>query len=80
MEDRIMFDKVKEIICKNFGVKEKNVKPEAELSKDLGINSLQLADLILALEEEFDIEIEDKAIKKMIKVSDLVAYLDAHVA
>ena len=75
-----MFDKVKEIICKNFGVKEKNVKPEAELSKDLGINSLQLADLILALEEEFDIEIEDKAIKKMIKVSDLVAYLDAHVA
>ena len=70
-----MFDKVKEIICKNFGVKEKNVKPEAELSKDLGINSLQLADLILALEEEFDIEIEDKAIKKMIKVKSLVLEL-----
>ena len=74
-----MFDKVKEIICKNFNVKEKNVKHESELSKDLGINSLQLADLILALEEEFDIEIEDKAIKKMIKVSDIVAYLDTHV-
>lgn len=74
-----MFDKVKEIICKNFSVKEKNVTPEAALSKDLGINSLQLADLILALEEEFDIEIEDKAIKKMIKVSDVVAYLEANV-
>ena len=74
-----MFEKVKEIICKNFSVKEKDVKPEAELSKDLGINSLQLADLILACEEEFDIEIEDKAIKKMIKVSDLVAYLEAKV-
>lgn len=74
-----MFDKVKEIICKNFDVKEKNVKLTSELSKDLGINSLQLADLILALEEEFDIEIEDKAIKKMIKVSDVVAYLDTHV-
>ena len=49
---------------------------EAELSKDLGINSLQLADLILALEEEFDIEISDKAIKKMIKVKDLVNYLE----
>lgn len=79
MEDKIMFDKVKEIICKNFSVKEKNVTPEAALSKDLGINSLQLADLILALEEEFDIEIEDKAIKKMIKVSDVVAYLEANV-
>ena len=76
-----MYNKVKEIICKNFNsVKPADVTPEAELAKDLGINSLQLADLILALEEEFDIEIEDKAIKKMIRVKDLVAYLEENVA
>lgn len=71
-----MFDKVKEIIITNFEVNAKDVTPEAELAKDLQINSLQLADLILACEEEFDIEIEDKAVKKLIKVSDLVAYLE----
>ena len=76
-----MFNKVKEIICKNFSnVKPSDVTAEAELSKDLGINSLQLADLILAMEEEFDIEIEDKAIKKMIRVKDLVSYLEENVA
>ena len=74
-----MFDKVKKIIVTTFDVKEKDVTPDAELAKDLQINSLQLADLILACEEEFEIEIEDKAIKKMIKVSDLVAYLEANV-
>ncbi len=74
-----MFDKVKEIITSNFEVNAKDVTPNAELAKDLQINSLQLADLILACEEEFDIEIEDKAVKKLIKVSDLVAYLEANV-
>ena len=73
-----MFDKVKKIIVTTFDVKEKDVTPDAELAKDLQINSLQLADLILACEEEFEIEIDDKAIKKMIKVSDLVAYLEAN--
>ena len=76
-----MFNKVKEIICKNFSnINAADVTPEAELAKELGINSLQLADLILALEEEFDIEIEDKAIKKMIRVKDLVSYLEENVA
>ncbi|MBE6673263.1 MAG: acyl carrier protein [Ruminococcaceae bacterium] len=76
-----MFNKVKDIICKNFNnVKPADVTLESELAKDLGINSLQLADLILALEEEFEIEIEDKAIKKMIRVKDLVAYLEDNVA
>ena len=76
-----MFNKVKDIICKNFNnVDPKTVTPESELAKDLGINSLQLADLILALEEEFEIEIEDKVIKKMIRVKDLVSYLEENVA
>ena len=74
-----MFEKVKKIITTNFEVNEKDVTLEAELSKDLKINSLQLADLILACEEEFDIEIDDKAVKKLIKVSDLVSYLEANV-
>ncbi|MBE6638592.1 MAG: acyl carrier protein [Ruminococcaceae bacterium] len=71
-----MFEQVKAIICSNFDVKEKDVKPGAELSKDLGINSLELADLVLACEEEFDIEIEDKAVKKLITVQDIVNYIE----
>ena len=75
-----MFNKVKDIICKNFNnVDPKTVTPESELAKDLGINSLQLADLILALEEEFNIEISDKAVKKFIAVKDVVAYLESSV-
>ncbi len=74
-----MFEKVKKVITDNFDVNEKDVTPEAELSKDLKINSLQLADLIFACEEEFEIEIEEKAIKKLITVADLVAYLETKV-
>ena len=74
-----MFEKVKSIITSNFEVDEKEVTLDAELAKDLQINSLQLADLILACEEEFDIEIDDKSVKHLIKVSDLVEYLENNV-
>ena len=74
-----MFEKVKSIIVSNFEVKAKDVTLEAELAKDLSINSLELADLVLALEEEFNIEISDKAVKKFIAVKDVVAYLESSV-
>jgi acyl carrier protein len=74
-----MFEKVKSIIVSNFEVKAKDVTAEAELAKDLSINSLELADLVLALEEEFDIEISDKAVKKFITVKDVVTYLEAAI-
>ena len=71
-----MFDKIKEILVEEMQVDPENITMEAELVNDLGVNSLELADLILLCEEKFDIEINDEDIHKFITVADVVAYLD----
>ena len=70
-----MFDKVKSILIDEMQVAEDLITPEAELVNDLGVNSLELADLILLCEEKFDIEINDDDIHKFITVGDVVNYL-----
>ncbi len=72
-----MFEKIKEILVEEMQVDPENVTMEAELVNDLGVNSLELADLILLCEEKFDIEINDEDIHKFITVADVVAYLDS---
>ncbi|MBR5514648.1 MAG: acyl carrier protein [Clostridia bacterium] len=71
-----MFEKVKEILIEEMQVDPEVVTLEAELVNDLGVNSLELADLILLCEEKFDIEINDEDIHKFITVGDVVNYLD----
>ena len=71
-----MFDKIKDILVNDLSVDEKLIKPEAELVNDLGINSLELADLILLCEERFGITVEDDDIHKFITVGDVVSYLE----
>ena len=70
-----MFEKVKEILVVDLQLSESDIKMEAELISDLGINSLELADLILMCEEKFNIEIKDDDIHKFITVGDVVNYL-----
>jgi acyl carrier protein len=70
-----LFDKVKTILVENLHVDESEITPKAELINDLGISSLELADLICLCEEEFDITIEDDDIHKFITVEDVVNYL-----
>ena len=70
-----MFEKVKNILMDEMQVSEELITPEAELVNDLGVNSLELADLILLCEEKFDIEINDDDIHKFITVGDVVNYL-----
>lgn len=70
-----MFEKVKEILVEDLQVAEKDINMDAELISDLGINSLELADLILMCEEKFNIEIKDDDIHKFITVGDVVNYL-----
>ena len=70
-----MFEKVKEILVGDLQLSESDIKMEAELISDLGINSLELADLILMCEEKFNIEIKDDDIHKFITVGDVVNYL-----
>lgn len=75
METEI-FAKIKELLVSNLQVDEKQITPEAELVSDLGVNSLELADLILLCEETFDIEVDDRVIGNFITVKDVVDYLE----
>lgn len=73
-----MFEKVKNMLVNDLQVNPDDIKPEAELVSDLGINSLELADLILLCEERYGIEIQDDDLHKFITVGDIVTYLEAH--
>ena len=70
-----MFEAVKKILVNDMQASADDVTPDAELINDLGINSLELADLILMCEEKFGIEIKDDDIHKFITVGDIVNYL-----
>lgn len=71
-------ERVKKIIVEQLGVKEEDVKPEASFVEDLGADSLDTVELVMALEEEFDIEIPDEEAEKIQTVQDAVTYIDAH--
>ncbi len=71
-----MFEKLKEILVSELQLDAADIVMEAELINDLGINSLELADLILLCEEQFNISIKDEDIHKFITVGDVVAYLE----
>jgi acyl carrier protein len=70
-----VFDKVKGIIVDQLGVSEDDVTTEATFLGDLGADSLDLVELIMALEEEFDIEIPDEDAEKLQTVGDAVDYI-----
>ncbi|MFV0349156.1 MAG: acyl carrier protein [Halodesulfovibrio sp.] len=67
--------KVKQIIIDQLGVSAEEVKPEASFVEDLGADSLDLTELIMAMEEEFGTEIDDDDAQKMLKVQDAISYI-----
>jgi acyl carrier protein len=71
-------EKVKEIIVEQLGVSAEQVKHEARFIDDLGADSLDTVELIMALEEEFGVEIPDEDAEKMVTVGDAVNYLKEH--
>ncbi len=73
-----MFEKVKEIIVEQLGVDEKDVTMEASFIDDLGADSLDIVELIMALEEAFDLEIPDKDAEKITTVGSAVEYIKTH--
>ncbi len=72
------FDKVKDIIVEQLGVEEDAVTMEASFIDDLGADSLDIVELIMALEEEFDIEIPDGEAENIKTVADVVNYIKAN--
>ena len=73
-------EKVRNIIAEQLGVKPEEVTPEAKFIDDLGADSLDTVELVMALEEEFGIEIPDEDAEKMVKVGDAIKYIDTKSA
>jgi acyl carrier protein len=72
-------EKVKEIIAKQLGVDQSEVTPEASFVEDLGADSLDTVELVMAFEEAFNIEIPDEDAEKIAKVKDAIDYISAKV-
>ena len=75
MSSEEVFEKVKSIIVEQLGVAEENVTLESSFIDDLGADSLDIVELIMALEEEFDLEIPDGDAEKVVTVEDVVEYI-----
>jgi acyl carrier protein len=77
MADASIEEKVKNIIVEQLGVSEDQVKPEAKFIEDLGADSLDTVELVMAFEEEFDITVPDEDAEKLTSVGDVFAYIEA---
>jgi acyl carrier protein len=73
----MVFDKVKAILVDQLDVDEDAVTMESSISEDLGADSLDVVDMVMSLEEEFDVEIPDEEIEAMKTVGDIVKYIEA---
>ena len=79
MSSEEVFEKVKEIIVEQLGVAESSVNMEASFIDDLGADSLDIVELVMGLEEEFDMEIPDADAEKVATVGDVVEYIKENV-
>ncbi|MBW2391939.1 MAG: acyl carrier protein [Deltaproteobacteria bacterium] len=76
MDVTAMKDKVVEIICNQLGIDHGDVTPEASVVDDLGADSLDVVELVMALEEEFNLEIPDEEAEKIKSVNDIFSHME----
>lgn len=74
----MVFEKVKSIVADQLDVEEEKVTAEASITEDLGADSLDVVDLVMSIEEEFDIEIPDEAVEGIKTVGDIVSYIESN--
>jgi len=79
MSQQDIFEKVKKIVADQLEVDSNDVTPEANFANDLGADSLDTVELVMALEEEFDIEIPDEAAEQILTVQAVVDYISEQV-
>ena len=72
-----MLETLKKLLVEELQIDEKDITMEAELSNDLNINSIELADLVMMCEEQFGIEISEEAANEFVTVGDVVKYLES---
>ena len=73
-----LFDDVKAVVVEQLNVNPDEVKEESKFVEDLGADSLDVVELVMALEEKFDIEIPDTDAEKIITVKDAISYIESH--
>ncbi|WP_077533230.1 acyl carrier protein [Massiliimalia massiliensis] len=74
----MVLEKVTEILCDQLDVDAEKVTMEASITDDLGADSLDVVDLVMSLEEEFDVEIPDEEVENIKTVGDIVKYIEDH--
>lgn len=74
-----MFERVKKVLVAELGVDEDQVAMESNIIEDLHADSLSVMQVIMGLEDEFGISVEDDDVKDLLRVKDIVAYLEQHV-
>ncbi len=74
----MVFEKIREILCNQFDVEEDEVTLTTRIGEDLGADSLDAVDMLMSLEDEFDVEIPDEEIENIRTVGDLVSYIEEH--
>jgi len=80
MSEKSIEEKVKDIIVEQLGVNPEQVTPNASFIEDLGADSLDTVELVMAFEEEFSIEVPDEDAEKLQKVGDVVSYIEGKAA
>lgn len=71
-----LFEKVKEVVVEQLSVSADEIKEDSKFIEDLGADSLDVVELVMALEEEFDIEIPDSDAEKILTVNDAISYIE----
>lgn len=77
-EEQEIFTKVREIVAEQLGVEQSDVTPEASFIDDLGADSLDIVELVMAMEDEFGFEIPDEEAENIRTVGDAVKYINTH--
>lgn len=72
-------ERVRKLVCEQLGVKEDEVTTEASFVEDLGADSLDTVELVMALEEEFETEIPDEEAEKITTVREAIGYIESHM-
>jgi len=74
----MILEKVKSILSEQFDIEEDKINPETRLIEELGADSLDVVDLLMSIEDEFEVEVPDEEIENMKNVEDIVSYIKAN--
>ncbi len=75
----MVLEKVKDILAKQFEVEADTITAQTDIAEDLGADSLDVVDVLMSLEDAFDVEIPDEEIEKLTTVGALVSYIEEHI-